>query len=69
MVSLYQNSFLIFVSCEACGDVHAVHLTTLEKFRYERCRVEHAPLFRSRGSYAKVFNEFQNDLMQGAIAV
>jgi DNA-directed RNA polymerase subunit N (RpoN/RPB10) len=60
---------MIPVHCESCGSVHIVSFSDFQSFQAQMCRVEHAPLFRSRRAYDKVYREFQNDLMEGAVAV
>jgi hypothetical protein len=73
MVSKTENlnlsRFLILVSCDACGHVHAVSFSNKNDFMQLTCATENEKIFRTKKAYEKVFAEFQNDLLEEAVAV
>jgi hypothetical protein len=70
MGASFQNSrFMILIRCEACGGTHSVTFSDLKEFVAVRCRDENKPIFSDHSRFAKVYREFQEDILSGSIAV
>lgn len=63
-----KTVFVILAGCDSCGQIHPVEFSDKGEFMQLRCRHTHAPIYATQKSKVKVWREFQNDLMAGAVA-
>jgi hypothetical protein len=63
-----KTTFIMLAGCDACGNVHPVQFHDKKDFLELRCRYADAPVYRNIKGREKVWREFQNDLMAGAVA-
>ena len=60
--------FVMMAGCDTCGQVHIIQFRNKREFLDAYCPNEQQPIYLSAKGKEKVWREFQNDLMAGAVA-
>lgn len=55
-------TYVVFVACRACDQVHSITFTNKKSFLESVCRFNGYPVFSSRKSYQKVYKAIVQDL-------
>lgn len=63
-----KTCFVIPVICDCCGHTQLIKFADRQEFLSLRCHHSQQPVFTAKG-FSLVWREFQNDLMNGAVAV